>query len=378
MLVVVVIIGILAGVLVPRLIGARERASDAGSLVKIWQAASAVELYAQDNGAFPIAIFHFFSTAESTIAMLTGIAPYISVVPKNLSKGIAALMNATSSCVLTGDSFAYASDASWKWFAITALSESKKGNSNNCLWVIDSNKQGLLQVVGKWLSYAYGFWLTPTIGVTQILDDLIIFDGTNTYIINEKNLWASIAGTGIESYGSYFQRGNNSPFPNQGAVSPFITTLQTNALSFEPSTFESTSFIGGQTTDPYDWAIPQNNNLRWWVSGNKQWPCPPMYHVPTQEERSWLVKTWQNIYSGNEMYQNNKWILFMNTLKLPMALDRDYGSPTLIRSWWPHGSYWSATANSSLSYDLYLMNNLIDYNDLDRRARGFSIRCFKN
>ena len=35
MLVVVVIIGILAGVLVPRLVGARERASDAGRIVKV-------------------------------------------------------------------------------------------------------------------------------------------------------------------------------------------------------------------------------------------------------------------------------------------------------------------------------------------------------
>ena len=35
MLVVVVIIGILAGVLVPRLVGARERASDSGRIVKI-------------------------------------------------------------------------------------------------------------------------------------------------------------------------------------------------------------------------------------------------------------------------------------------------------------------------------------------------------
>jgi hypothetical protein len=41
------------------------------------------------------------------------------------------------------------------------------------------------------------------------------------YVISACNVGATIAGTGEESYGAYFQRGNNYPFPNTGT----ITTL---------------------------------------------------------------------------------------------------------------------------------------------------------
>ncbi|MDR0607323.1 MAG: hypothetical protein LBG52_03005 [Candidatus Peribacteria bacterium] len=38
------------------------------------------------------------------------------------------------------------------------------------------------------------------------------------YVISACNVGASIAGTGKESYGAYFQRGNNYPFPTTGGV----------------------------------------------------------------------------------------------------------------------------------------------------------------
>jgi hypothetical protein len=45
-------------------------------------------------------------------------------------------------------------------------------------------------------------------------DDITITDGTTSFTIMACNLGSPIAGTGIESYGCYFQRGNNFGFVN--------------------------------------------------------------------------------------------------------------------------------------------------------------------
>ena len=84
MLVVVVIIGILAGVLVPRLVGARERASDAGRIVKVGQVSTAVELYAEENGGnYPTTDL----TNGSTVEMVKDkIGSYISALPTDPGK----------------------------------------------------------------------------------------------------------------------------------------------------------------------------------------------------------------------------------------------------------------------------------------------------
>ena len=81
LLVVVVIIGILAGVLVPRLIGARERASDAARVVKVGQVTTAVDMYAQDNGGvYPVAPLS--TGGYSTVEMVADkIAPFLTTIP---------------------------------------------------------------------------------------------------------------------------------------------------------------------------------------------------------------------------------------------------------------------------------------------------------
>jgi hypothetical protein len=57
-----------------------------------------------------------------------------------------------------------------------------------------------------------------TTGTTQYPDcdtkDIIISDGTSSYIIAACNVGTSVAGTGETSYGSLFQRGNNFGFSN--------------------------------------------------------------------------------------------------------------------------------------------------------------------
>ncbi|MDR2415226.1 MAG: hypothetical protein LBD75_01030 [Candidatus Peribacteria bacterium] len=43
---------------------------------------------------------------------------------------------------------------------------------------------------------------------------ITVTDGVNTYTIMDKNLGATVAGTGSNSYGHHFQRGNNFGFAN--------------------------------------------------------------------------------------------------------------------------------------------------------------------
>jgi hypothetical protein len=43
---------------------------------------------------------------------------------------------------------------------------------------------------------------------------ITVKNGTTTYTIRDKNLGASVAGTGASSYGNYYQRGNNYGFAN--------------------------------------------------------------------------------------------------------------------------------------------------------------------
>lgn len=52
-LIVIVIIGILAAALIPRLGSVRDKASDAGRKTALAQAATAIQIYGQDNDVYP-------------------------------------------------------------------------------------------------------------------------------------------------------------------------------------------------------------------------------------------------------------------------------------------------------------------------------------
>lgn len=55
MLIVIVIIGILAAALIPRVINAQARARDTARTVDLRNVASAMDLYYTDNGGYPVA-----------------------------------------------------------------------------------------------------------------------------------------------------------------------------------------------------------------------------------------------------------------------------------------------------------------------------------
>ncbi len=382
MLVVVVIIGILAGVLIPRLVGAKERASDSGRMVKVWQISSAVELYAQEQGSkYPLAPLTGAPWISVATPIVTNaIAPYLTDIPTDPGKGTVAISTAPGNIMVTGDSFAYWTNDAWTGYAITALMESKKGNTTNGTGVIDSDKQWLYQKVGKGLTtniVAGGGGGAPIVGVTQEWTDLVIYNGTDTYTIMDSNLWASIAGTGNTSYGYHFQRGNNYGFPiSPSTIALNSTTPAPNTTSYGPSNPYNSSTWIWFFLDRNDWASQQNDNLRGNTTNTfiaRKGPCPNGYHVPTWAERDWLIAARRDIYPGNDM----NWTLLMNTLKLPMAGGRTYYEENSLFGQRTDGFYWSSSPNGWGSYGLLFSDSGISSDSYDR-AYSASVRCFKN
>jgi general secretion pathway protein G len=117
MLIVIVIIGILAAALIPRLTGIQERARDTARQAAVNQLNSAVQLYSVDNaGAYPNAL-------NATILD----ASYLNEFPTNGGFGSAAVASCTRN---NGDLFAYGTGAG---YAITAgLENDNGGNAGDC------------------------------------------------------------------------------------------------------------------------------------------------------------------------------------------------------------------------------------------------------
>lgn len=85
--------------------------------------------------------------------------------------------------------------------------------------------------------------------------DDILFNG---FYVQPCNVGAEIVGTGPESYGSYFQRGNNYPMGDYKTMtySP-ASNIKINTASYAPSTYSNNTFI---TESPRD--LSNNKNLR--------------------------------------------------------------------------------------------------------------------
>ena len=378
MLVVVVIIGILAGVLVPRLTGAKERASDSARIVKVSQISSAVELYAQENGTtYPLAPLTSTGTSIATPSVSTAISPYMTTIPTDPGKGTVAISWQPGNIQVTGDSFAYWTNDAWTGYAITALMESKKGNTTNSTEVIDRDKEWWYQKVGKWLTtsivagWGWGVTYPTTAWVHYVWNDIVVTDGTTRYIIQNKNVWATAVGTDWTNAAirwSYFQRGNNNGFSTVGALSPASTIpVDTNWLT----TYSGNTWIYGGSLPRYDWSLTQNDNLR---LEKTQWPCPTWYHVPTQAEWAWLYNIRLSIYTTGA----NNWNLLRDTLKLPMAGLRNYGSVSSVYGQGDRGFYWSSTPDDAGAYSLGFGSSYVGARYNNNRAYGFSVRCFQN
>lgn len=85
MLIVIVIIGILAAALIPRLTGIQARARDTARKADLNQISTSLSTYALDHNAYPVHTSWTAITTGGTAGALTGLATYMTAIPKETS-----------------------------------------------------------------------------------------------------------------------------------------------------------------------------------------------------------------------------------------------------------------------------------------------------
>jgi len=195
-------------------------------------------------------------------------------------------------------------------------------------------------------------------------------DWTNWTTIADKNLGATSTDiTSTESYGNYYQRGNNYWFPNSWSVTSSSTTV--NAGTYWPwNYYSSSTFIKNGN----NWDSSNNNNL-WGDTTNtlvaRQWPCGAWFHVPTRAEFVSLY----NIYTAlGQSWSTN----FMSYFKLSLAWYRRNDNSNADAKWstW---FYWSSSVyQTTTAYLLRFTSSAIEYQMNRPRSQWFSVRPFKN
>ena len=168
MLIVIVIIGILAAALIPRITSMQARARDTARTADMRNVSTALESYKIDNNTYPIAIYAFVKPAVSLSTLLlpttfaqtawssldsisSSLSSYMTSLPKD-PKGTGISSSSAGECITAGSSYAYYTDPSGSLYAITSTKESKKGNASACGNTVDKNNDGNFQKVGQGLT----------------------------------------------------------------------------------------------------------------------------------------------------------------------------------------------------------------------------------
>ncbi|MFM7078701.1 MAG: hypothetical protein ACKOYC_02800, partial [Bacteroidota bacterium] len=116
---------------------------------------------------------------------------------------------------------------------------------------------------------------------------------------------------------------------------------------------------------PFDWRIPQNDNLWQGVVGTNN-PCPAGYRIPTNSEMDAERQTW---------ISNNSVGAFTSPLKLTIAGTRVNSSGSFLDVA-NIGYYWSSTQSNPLTEILRFGSDAQITSTW--RAFGNTIRCIKN
>jgi uncharacterized protein (TIGR02145 family) len=69
---------------------------------------------------------------------------------------------------------------------------------------------------------------------------------------------------------------------------------------------------------------------------------------------------------------------FRDAFLLPLAGYRHYVSSATVYNQGYYSHYWSSSPNGSSARDLYLSTSRVSATNLNDRAYGFSVRCFKD
>ena len=202
--------------------------------------------------------------------------------------------------------------------------------------------------------------------------------GPSSYIIMDRNLWALTSGTWIDSYGYYYQWWNNYGFVTTGSVPNILkSTANVNLTLYWPSSIWKTPYYSGVyviapngQSNRNDWASTSNENIWWNITDDntaRQWPCPSWWHIPSQEEWSWVIVYW-------------KWWGKTIDLKIPAAWNRARSTSDLYTNVWTDAIVWTTTPKAAKGEVYILKKSGNDYivTNYTNRVDGLPIRCFKN
>jgi len=219
--------------------------------------------------------------------------------------------------------------------------------------------------------------------------DLVVTwaDWRELFTIMDRNLWATESWTWSNSYGYYYQRWNNYWFQNTGELTNTSSDL-VDASGYGPNNYYLSSTFITRSSSLYRWDSSDNQNLWWWsgdmtisrldwTDEDRQWSCPEWYHIPSTLEWKAVREIWCTQKMGASATCSN-WSDFRDDLSLPFAGYRYYSSAGVFNQG-TNGNYWSSSRyNANYAYVLYFGSTALGPQDYDRRANGFSVRCFKN
>lgn len=186
---------------------------------------------------------------------------------------------------------------------------------------------------------------------------------SNGRVWMDRNLGASRVATSLtdsEAFGDLYQWGRG-PDGHEKRTSP-ITSI--NSTSDTPG---HGSFIT-ESNSPYDWRIPQNDNLWQGVSGTNN-PCPSGFRLPTSTELNTEKTSWSSDNDAGAFA----------SLKFVEAGCRRYSDGSLLNNATCRGAYWGSTVSGLGSPSvLYLGGSGPSTVGFSYRAEGYSVRCIQD
>ncbi|MDD3303065.1 MAG: prepilin-type N-terminal cleavage/methylation domain-containing protein [Candidatus Gracilibacteria bacterium] len=192
--------------------------------------------------------------------------------------------------------------------------------------------------------------------------DIIVCAGNGSgYTISSCNVGATIAGTGIASYGNIYQFGK-SDISFSAGISSY--------------SYDWKSPGGTDAGSANDWGVlDDNTNTATWLNSDSisrikmQGPCANGYHIPTNAEWSGIAN------AGGWSWGDGSRI--SNTLKLPMSGYSNWDDGTIYNQG-TEGGCWSSSPNGNGANYLKFDSGSLYPNDFRQRSFGFNIRCIKN
>lgn len=228
----------------------------------------------------------------------------------------------------------------------------------------------------------------------------------NVVMILDRNLGASSAWTWSDSYGDYFQRGNNYWFDSNPEN---IDRSQIDVSDYWPDNYYYSRVFIIWNWGWAKWDTDVIKNLWWWLWDDesdtlgltaenvkkRQGPCPDGYHIPSAWERNNLLYLWWNVYSGD--YVDYTYSTIWSGISIINAeATVDFRDSFLIPSQWylnalfrdlqfmrqkdfnKSAYLWTSSSYTHLfSWSLLLSwSNSIEANYKWTHSNGYPIRCF--